>query len=279
MTRSTRLGLVPSLLLLAAFAVPAAADEPWTYSGSTPTGATFNRPAENGGSLSGRIVKFHAQRFVLTANTSCVINGTQNYDGYLHLYRNSFNPASPLTNFVANGGDDDGLLGVGTSDIGTLNLNAGTYILVTSAFNVGQEGSFQNTVRCTTTGVIAHGSCPAYFTVPANINQQICLNNRFIVKIDNISNSATGIGTPVRMGSSDSGIFWFFNDRNWEVLVKVLNGCSINGAHWVFAAATTNQRYTISVADGNTLQIKSYTNPLGVNSPAVTDTNAFATCP
>ncbi len=49
------------------------------------------------------------------------------------------------------------------------------------------------------------------------------------------SDGASGDGTGVKL-TSDSGYFWFFNDANIELVVKVLDGCRIgNGAYWVFA--------------------------------------------
>ncbi len=79
--------------------------------------------------------------------------------------------------------------------------------------------------------------------------------------------------------SEDSAVFYFFDPLNWEVLVKVLDACSFNGFYWVFAAATTNLEYTLTVTDTETGSVKQYSNPLGTASPAVTDTTAFATCP
>lgn len=48
---------------------------------------------------------------------------------------------------------------------------------------------------------------------------------------------------------------------------------------WVLAAATTNVEYTLTVTDTQTDEERVYGNPLGVQSPAITDTSAFATCP
>ena len=79
--------------------------------------------------------------------------------------------------------------------------------------------------------------------------------------------------------SPDSGLFWFFSPNNWEMLVKVLDGCRSNGHYWVFAAATTNVEYTLRVTDTDNGVSKQYFNPLGQASPAITDTSAFATCP
>ena len=84
---------------------------------------------------------------------------------------------------------------------------------------------------------------------------------------------------PLDLPPSDSGFFYFFSPDNWEMLVKVLDGASINNRFWVFSAATTNVEYTLRVTDTETGQTKSYENPLGHCAPAVTDTSAFATCP
>ena len=57
----------------------------------------------------------------------------------------------------------------------------------------------------------------------------------------------------------------------------VLEGV-FNDRVWVFAAATTNVEYTLRVTDTDSGEVREYTNPLGVASPAVTDTDAFASC-
>ncbi len=79
--------------------------------------------------------------------------------------------------------------------------------------------------------------------------------------------------------SDDSGLFYFFNRDNWELLVKVLDGCGINNHYWVFTAGTTNVEYTLRVTDTQSGQVKTYNNALGQDAAAVTDAGAFATCP
>jgi len=63
------------------------------------------------------------------------------------------------------------------------------------------------------------------------------------------------------------------------VLIKILDGCGLNSRYWVFFAATTSVEFTLNVYDVQRDVLKTYTNELGVSAPAVTDTNAFATCP
>ncbi len=86
-----------------------------------------------------------------------------------------------------------------------------------------------------------------------------------------------GLGTTVPYRSADSGLFWFFHPDNWELLVKVLDGCAMNGHYWVFFAATTDVEFDLFVGreseglDGGRV----YHNDAGHRADAVTDTAAF----
>jgi len=88
-----------------------------------------------------------------------------------------------------------------------------------------------------------------------------------------------GLGSVASCGTPDSGLFWFFDPSNWEMLIKVINGCGFNNRYWVFFAATTNLGYRLTVTDTLTNVQRVYTNPPGTPAPAVTDNMAFATCP
>ncbi len=79
--------------------------------------------------------------------------------------------------------------------------------------------------------------------------------------------------------SDDSVVYYFFTADNWEMLLKVLDGCENNGNYWVFFAAVTNVEFTITVTDTQTDQQRVFVNPLGQAADAITDTSAFATCP
>jgi hypothetical protein len=79
----------------------------------------------------------------------------------------------------------------------------------------------------------------------------------------------------VPFGSNDSGLLYFFDEDNVEMLVKVIDACGFNGHFWVFAAATTNVEYTLRVRDTDDDRVETYFNPLGIASPAITDTAAF----
>lgn len=111
-------------------------------------------------------------------------------------------------------------------------------------------------------------------------DQVLCLRDRFEVTIDwRTGPGSEGFGTVAPLITSQSGIFWFFNETNWEVMVKALNGCGLNNRYWVFSAATTNVFYRMEVFDRFAGANKVFFNYPGPPAPAVTDTNAFATCP
>jgi PKD repeat protein len=110
----------------------------------------------------------------------------------------------------------------------------------------------------------------------------LCLRNRrFEVGIELTGQPEGTLANIVPGQTGDSGLFWFFDPSNWEVLVKVLDGCAVTGSYWVFAASTTDQGYVLTVTDrsedhdGTSVQ---YVNQPGNPAPAVTDTGALAVC-
>jgi hypothetical protein len=108
----------------------------------------------------------------------------------------------------------------------------------------------------------------------------LCLaGDRYAVTVDWRSANDGGSAQVAPLGSDDSGIFYFFDPNNWEMLVKVLDACAVNGHRWVFAAATTDVEYTLRVTDTVTGEAKEYSNALGNRAPAITDTGAFACQP
>ncbi len=109
----------------------------------------------------------------------------------------------------------------------------------------------------------------------------LCLNDdRFRVEVSWDTGELTGPAVVVPGGSDDSANLWFFSPNNWEVLIKVLDGCGINDRYWVFFAATTDVAFTVTVTDTeNEDEVQVYTNELGQPADAITDTSAFATCP
>lgn len=117
------------------------------------------------------------------------------------------------------------------------------------------------------------GSCPA-------VSDRLCLGgDRFEVKAlwrDFDGKSGTARVAPAR--TDDSGVLWYFSESNWEMLVKILDGCGLNDRFWVFAATASTVETTLTVTDRATGEVRTYFNPLGRASPALTDTDAFAGC-
>ncbi len=89
----------------------------------------------------------------------------------------------------------------------------------------------------------------------------------------------SGPGRLAPGSSADSTLFWFFDAANWELLVKVLDGCDNNGHFWVFAGATTDVQFELTVEDLETGEEWRFENPLGNPPRTVNDTFAFPGCP
>ena len=108
----------------------------------------------------------------------------------------------------------------------------------------------------------------------------LCLTNgRFEVTVEfETSQGQTGVGRVQREGL-DSGAVWFFNANNLEMLIKVLNACTINDRFWVYLAAATDVGFTVTVVDTSANVTKTYTKDPGPPAPATTDSDAFDTCP
>ena len=80
------------------------------------------------------------------------------------------------------------------------------------------------------------------------------------------------------LGIDQGGIFYFRSSGNPEFLVKVLNGCPVNGKFWVFYAATTNVGFDLTVIDTVAGVTRVYSNPDVHPADTITDTHAFDTC-
>ncbi len=81
------------------------------------------------------------------------------------------------------------------------------------------------------------------------------------------------------LGVDHGGLFWFFDPTNPEVLVKLVDGCALNGRWWVFLSAGTNVGYKVTVTDmlfgGGT---KVYSNADLTPAAPVQDTSALGGC-
>jgi len=274
----TGLLLASCALALALASAPLEASAGAAFYGATTNGGMFNRPNVDLASLSGKVVKYSAQPFFTDLNASCSIYGVQEggFDGVLYLYRGGFDPANPLVNLIA--ANDNGVLGPSSSTLSGVALTANqSYYLVTAGGEVGSDGTFSTYVACSgATRILAgDGSFPSYDGRYGEVGK-----GRFRISATwrNFAGQ-TGNATFVPLGSEETGILWFFTPSNFEVMIKVINACSFNNRYWVFYAALTNVEFHITVLDTWTGVPKVYDNSLGVSAPAITDSNAFMTCP
>lgn len=72
---------------------------------------------------------------------------------------------------------------------------------------------------------------------------------------------------------------WFFRGENSELIVKVLDACSVNNHFWVFAGGLTNVQVELTVTDRDTGTSRVYNNLQSTPFQPIQDTAAFATCP
>ena len=88
--------------------------------------------------------------------------------------------------------------------------------------------------------------------------------------------SGAGGAAPI---TDTTGDFWFFDEQNIELVLKVLDGCGLSPPHfWTFAGGLTNVGVTILVEDTATGASRTYTNAPGTAFPPLQDTQAFP-CP
>jgi hypothetical protein len=111
-----------------------------------------------------------------------------------------------------------------------------------------------------------------------------CLGGgRFQVTVDWQTSTASGAGRVMSFGgqraeNDDSVFYWFFSSTNFEMGLKVLDGCAVNGKFWVFVSGLTNQGWTVHVHDTATGATKTYSNALGHLTTTTADTSALS-CP
>jgi hypothetical protein len=107
----------------------------------------------------------------------------------------------------------------------------------------------------------------------------LCLDGRrFRAELSFAAGGVPGVGQAVPQ-SDQAGYFWFFNPENVEVLVKVLDGCALNGHFWVFAAGLTNVQATLTVTDFSNGAQSVYTSPADTPFQPLQNTVAFPCAP
>ena len=102
-------------------------------------------------------------------------------------------------------------------------------------------------------------------------------DGRFVASVtwNTSGKDESGFAVPGDVTGTDSGLFWFFQPGNWELMVKVLDGCSSNKHYWVIGAAATDVKYTLRITDTLTGNEWEQKNPGGTLAPAFADVRAF----
>jgi hypothetical protein len=110
------------------------------------------------------------------------------------------------------------------------------------------------------------------------------LNGRFQVDVT-YSSTSSGSGTAqvmyfgsARAESDESAFLWFFDSSNFEMGLKMLNACTLNGNFWVFISGLTDQGWQVNILDTQTGNSVSYSNDIGTLTPTTADTTALP-CP
>ena len=112
----------------------------------------------------------------------------------------------------------------------------------------------------------ATGTCTADAT-------SACLGNgRFLVQV-------LDGGNPVPTTGPGFDDLERFEGPNGPAVAGVVNGCGFNGHLWFFASAPPQTDYTVVVTDTSNGEMRTYEHHVGMAAPAITDGEAFATCP
>jgi len=210
---------------------------------------------------SGAYAKYYT--FTLASATDVQIDVSSEDDAYMHLLEGAGSSGSVIES------NDDG--GDGKDARISRTLQPGSYTIEATTYYANTIGSFD--VSLSGSGGGGNGACVANATT-------LCLNDdRFRVEVGwRTAQGATGKGTGVEV-TPETGLFWFFNEANTEMVIKVLDGCGSNGSYWVFSAGLTNVEVDITVTDTSSGVGKTYRNPQGTAFQPIQDTSAFSTCP
>lgn len=110
----------------------------------------------------------------------------------------------------------------------------------------------------------------------------VCLNeDRFRVEVTFVQGGATDPAKLIK-SQDDTGYFWFFDQDNYDLIIKILNGCSVNNHYWVFiggpAGTDGDTDADVTIEDTNSTDEATY-EYRPTNQPYLIDPKAFDTCP
>lgn len=100
-------------------------------------------------------------------------------------------------------------------------------------------------------------------------------SGRFAVSARWDDGTTQAAAVPERL-TDETAYFYFFSRDNVEIVVKLLEGCSINGNFWVFASGLTDVGVELTVTDTQTGENQVYNNTLGQDFDLIKDLEAFS---
>ncbi len=256
---------------------------------SASAAATWHRPNESLTGAETGDFKFQSLAYFVAAGGHYVVTSAQYYDGFLVVYGGGFDPAAPLA--LALAANDDGPGGPGTSRL-ELDLVPGViYHFVMTTKNPIDIDVFElNTFSLEISGPGEPTLAACFYGDEVPFADLVPLQDLGLGDVEGSRGrfcvtarwwdfqGGSGYGRPIGFRSADSGIFEFFGTSNWELTVKVLDGCGVNEHYWVFLTGATNLHYEVTIYDLAAGEERSYQNSAGVPSPAFVDTEAFETC-
>jgi hypothetical protein len=271
--------VVPTVLIVSLAALPATAADlhvPGILAGGS---GTFHPPDATGTAVEGFTSSTSLFTFWVDERGSYTVESrfvTEAFAGRVLLYRGTLAPAEPLDRLIAVSDYGPG----GETSFEVL-LEAGVIYQLVTVFAVAEPRPTSDFITTISgPGQPRRSACipPEDEPHPEDIGEALALGEHFCVQVEFMGHQGgQGLGIVVPYRSFDSGAFWFFHRDNWELLVKVLDGCAVNGHYWVFLAATTNVEFDLFVdpRHGDLGGGRHYHNDLGHRADAVTDTAAF----
>jgi hypothetical protein len=162
--------------------------------------------------------------------------------------------------------------------IPALDLVPGRDQTVTVAPTLDQVGRYN--FACIRVCGAGHGDMHGAIEVDIEDSSALRLmDGRFLVAAAfRASDGATNLAHPVLL-ASDSGDFWFFQPDNLELVVKILDGCGLNGRFWFFATGLTNVEVSLFLEDTLGGDSRTYASAAGVPFASIQDVDAFGSCP
>jgi photosystem II stability/assembly factor-like uncharacterized protein len=150
-------------------------------------------------------------------------------------------------------------------------FNAGLQNLAVGELALPAEG---NVLHAATFGGVFHNRF-ATESDTLSLNDRHPFRVRLTVRDQRTGRISAGRGTPL------DDLFGYFtvpglttHADNPEVFVKVVDGRAVNGAFWFFHGALTDLEYTLTVTEGATSRVKTYSKPAG-SACGGFDTSAF----